>query len=39
MTNNPSENIWDEFVKTSKILKAGFFQFSAKIMKRFVLSS
>ena len=39
MTNNPSENIWDEFTKTSKIgpsiesLNADFFQFSVKIIK------
>ena len=45
MTNNPSENISDEFTKTSKIgpstgsLNADFFQFSAKIDKSFVLSS
>ena len=45
MTDNPSENIWDEFTKTSKIgpsiesLIAEFFQFSAKITKSFVLSS
>ena len=38
MTNNPWENIWDEFTKTSKIrpsmegLIAEFFQFSAKII-------
>ena len=36
MTNNPSENIWDEFTKISKIepsiesLIAEFFQFFAK---------
>ena len=40
MTNNLSENIWDEFTKTSKIgpsmesLNAGSFQFSAKIIWR-----
>ena len=45
MTNNPSKNIWDDFTKTSKIgpsmegLNADFFQFSAKIIKSFVLSS
>ena len=45
MTNYPSENIWDEFTKTSKIgpsmesLNTDFFQFSAKITKSFVLSS
>ena len=45
MTNNPSENIWDEFMKTIKIgpfmesLNADFFQFSAKIIKSFCLSS
>ena len=45
MTNNPSENIWDEFMTTSKIgpskesLNADFFQFSAKVIKSFVLSS
>ena len=42
MTNNPSENIWDEFRKTSKkgdymeSLIATLFQFSTK---NFVLSS
>ena len=45
MTKNPSEIIWDEFTKTSRIgpsmesLIAEFFQFSAKIIKSFVLSS
>ena len=45
MTDNPSENIWNEFMKTSKIgpsmesLISEFFQFSAKIIKHFVLSS
>ena len=45
MTNNPSKNIGGDFTKTSKIgssmesLNADFFQFSAKIMKSFVLSS
>ena len=45
MTNNPSENIWDKFRKASKIgpsmesLNANFFQFSAKFIKIFVLSS
>ena len=45
MTNNPSENAWEEFTKMSKIrhsmksLNADFFQFSAKINKSFVLSS
>ena len=45
MTNNPSENIWDAFMKMSKIgpsmesLIADFFQFSAKNIKSFVLSS
>ena len=45
MTNNPSENIWDEFTKTSKIgpsmesLIAEFLQFFVKIIKSFVLSS
>ena len=45
MTNNPSKNIGDEFTKASKIgpslesLSADFFQFSAKIIKSFVLSS
>ena len=45
MTNNPSENILDKVTKTSKIwpsmesLNADFFQFSAKIIKSFVLSS
>ena len=44
MTNNPSENIWDEFTKMRKIgpsmesLNADCFQFSAKIIKSFVLS-
>ena len=43
MTNYPSENIWDEFTKMSKIgpsmesLNADFFKFSAKIS--FLLSS
>ena len=38
MISNSSENIWDEFAKTSKIgpsvesLNADFFQFSAKII-------
>ena len=37
MTNNPSENIWDEFVKMSKFgismesLNADFFQFSGEV--------
>ena len=45
MTDIPSENIWDEFGKTSKIgrsmesLIAEFFQFSTKIIKSSVLSS
>ena len=45
MTDNPSENIWDEFTKMSKIghamenLIAEFFQFSTKIIKSFALSS
>ena len=45
MTNNPSENIRDEFTNTSKIgplmesLIADFFQFSSKIIKGFILSS
>ena len=45
MTNNPSKNIRDEFTKTHKIgpsmesLNADFFQFSAKIIKSFILSS
>ena len=45
MTNNPSENISDEFMKMSKIghymgsLNAEFFQFSTKIIENFVLSS
>ena len=44
-TNNPSEYIWDEFTKTSKVgpfmesLNADSFQFSARIIKSFVLSS
>ena len=39
MTNNPSENIWDEFMKMSKIghsmesLIAAFFQFSQNSQK------
>ena len=43
MTNYPSENIWDEFTKMSKIgpsmesLNADFFKFPAKIS--FVMSS
>ena len=42
MTKNHSENIWDEFTKTSKIeysmesLIAEFFQFSTKVIKSFV---
>ena len=45
MTNNPSKNVWDDFTKASKIapskesLNADFFQFSAKFIKSFVLSS
>ena len=45
MTNYPLKNIWDEFVKTSKIgpsmerLNTDSFQFSARIIKSFVLSS
>ena len=45
MTNNPLENIWDEFTKTSKkrppmeSLIPEFFKFSAKIIKSFVLSN
>ena len=45
MTDIPSENIWDEFTKTSKLgrsmesLITEFFQFSTKINKSFVLSS
>ena len=45
MTDNLSENIWDEFTKASKIgpsmesLIAEFFQFPTKIIKSFVLSS
>ena len=45
MTGNPSENIWDEFTKTSKTgpsmesLIAELFHFFAKIIKSFVLSS
>ena len=45
MTNNPSENIWYEFMKMSKMgpymesLTADLFQFLAKIIKSFVLSS
>ena len=44
MTNNPSENIGDEFTKINKIgpsmegLNADFFQFCAKIIKSFVLN-
>ena len=43
ITNSPSENIWDEFTKMSKIgpsmesLNADVLQFSAKIIKSFVL--
>ena len=42
---NRDDQQWDEFTKTSKIgpsmesLNADFFQFSAKIIKSFVLSS
>ena len=45
MKNIPSENIWDEITKTSKIgpsmesLDADFFQYFAKIIKSFVWSS
>ena len=45
MTSNPSKNILDDFTKKSKIgpsmesLNADFFQFSAKIIKNFVLSN
>ena len=45
MTNNPSENIWNEFTKTIKIgpsmksLNVDFFQFSVKIIKSLVLGS
>ena len=45
MTSNPSKNIWDEFTKTCKIgpsmesVNVDFFQFSAIIIKSFVLSS
>ena len=45
MTNSPSKNIWDDFIKTSKTgtsresLNAEFFQFPAKTIKSFVLSS
>ena len=45
MTNNPSKNIRDKFTKTSKIgpstegLITEFFQFSAKVIKSFALSS
>ena len=44
MTNNPSENTWHEFLKTSKTgpsverFIAEFFQFFTKIIERFVLS-
>ena len=44
MTNNTSENIWDEFTKTSKIghsmesLTAENFKFFAKVIKSFVLN-
>ena len=44
MTDNPTENISNEFTKTSKIgpsmksLNADFFHFPAKIIKSFVLS-
>ena len=39
MTNNPSENIWNEFTETSKIgssmesLNAEFFDFLPKLLK------
>ena len=45
MTSNPSENISDEFMKTSKIRPSmeswngDFLQFSATIIKSFVLSN
>ena len=45
MTNYSSEDIWDEFTKMSEIgpsmqsLNADFFQFPAKIIKSFILSS
>ena len=45
ITNNPSENILDEFTKSSKIepsmesLIGEFSQFSAKVIKSFALSS
>ena len=45
MTNSPSKNIWAEFTKTIKVgpsmesLNADFFQFSAKVITSFVLSS
>ena len=45
MASNSSKNIWHNFTKMSKIgpsmesLNADFFQFSAKIIKSFVLSS
>ena len=45
MINNPSDKIWGEFTKTSKIgpsmeyLIAESFQFSVKIIKSFVFSS
>ena len=45
MTNSPSKNIWDDFIKTIKTgtsresLNAEFFQFPAKTIKSFVLSS
>ena len=42
MTDNPSENSWDEFTKTSKIghsMESLIAEFSTKIIKSFVLSS
>ena len=45
ITNNPSKNIWDDFTKTTEMapsmesVNADFFQFSAKIIKIFALSS
>ena len=42
MTNNPSENIWDDFTKTSKIgpsMESLNAEFSGKIIESFVFSS
>ena len=45
MTNNPSENIWDEFTKARKIVPSmkswnvDFLKFFVNIIKSFILSS